>query len=86
VNSLAFKGVFFIALLCQRTGFWYGSVVLTRNRLSAFKQAQTHHPIEPAEAHYDLIREIHLWDLLPIQLKFCHVKGYQDVGQTTVLL
>jgi len=63
-----------------------GSVVIACDGLSALKKATCQYPIDPNEAHYDLIGAIrHLRQSIPCTLTFEHVKGHQDQGFPTVL-
>ncbi len=59
----------------------YGQVTIACNGKAALKQAQ-----QDSEAHYDLISTIqNLQTVIPLMLKFEHVKGHQDQGMTMVL-
>lgn len=63
-----------------------GGVLLACDGLTALKQAQSMHPVDPNTAHYDLIRVIRtIRKELQIQITFEHVKGHQDSGQITAL-
>jgi len=63
-----------------------GSMVIACDGLSAIKKANCQYPIDPNEAHYNLIGAIrHLWQRSPFKLIFEHVKGHQDQGIPTVL-
>jgi len=68
-------------------GITTGAVTIACDGLSALKQAQYQQHTDPTVAHYDLIGAIRrLWDVLPVDIKFEHVKGHQDNGQSLALL
>jgi len=63
-----------------------GGVTVTCDRLAALKKAQHTSPPNPANQYYDINGAIYyIQQLLPLELKFKHVKGHQDMGLTTVL-
>jgi len=54
--------------------------------LSVLKQAQYQSTTDPNMAHYDLISAIQcLRNMLPLDIKFEHIKGHQDNGQSLAL-
>jgi len=64
-----------------------GAVTIACNSLSALKQAQYTNTTDPNLVHYDLISAIqNIWKLIPLEIKFEHVKGHQDNGQSLALL
>jgi len=64
----------------------YGQVTIACDSKAALKKAQQEYPTEPSEAHYDLISAIqNLRKVIPLTLKFEHIKGHQDQGMTMVL-
>jgi len=63
-----------------------GGVLLACNGLTTLKQAKVKYPLDPNTAHYNLIGVIRtICKELPIQIKFEHIKGYQDSRQITAL-
>ncbi len=64
-----------------------GQILIACDGLSALNKAQAQHITDPNEKHHDIISAIWaLRKLLPIQVKFKHVKGHQDGNQITALL
>jgi len=64
----------------------HGQVTIACNSQSALKKAQQDYPTEPGKAHYDLISTIqNLQWVIPIKLRFEHIKGHQDQGMITAL-
>jgi len=67
-------------------GLTKGAMTIACDGLSALKQAQYQQYTNPSVAHYDLIGAIcWLWDSLPVDISFEHVKGHQDNGQSLAL-
>jgi len=63
-----------------------GQVLIACDGISALQKTQTDAMAKPQDKHYDVIGAIHnLRRQLPLQLKFRHMKGYQDSEQITVL-
>jgi len=61
-------------------------MMIACNGLSALKQMQCQQITNPNTAQYNLISAIwQIRDMIPIPLKFEHVKGHQDNGQSLAL-
>jgi len=63
-----------------------GAMMIACDGLSALKQAQYQQITDLNLAHYDLISTIQwIQSILPLAIKFKHVKGHQDNGQSLAL-